>query len=451
MTRKSEAGQALVFGVVILGIALMGFAGLGIDVGMMRYQKRLLQNAADSAAIAGATNLAYSGVATAAQNAAAADGYTSLTSNSGTCPTSVTSDTITVNNPPQTGPHSSGASASSYVEVCMARLQPTFFMRILGVANQTVSARAVATNLGGGGNTDGCMFTLGSPTSSIEGVNVTGSVAINASSCGIVDNGNFNTTGKAFDVCTASFAVNGTAGSTGTGSTACGSKGVFCTSAPTCPATGAPAVGDPLAYLTAPPKPANATCPTTIGNSGSCTTTAQGTSVVTDSTTVLSPGTYSNLVFGKNSTTTLGAGTYYIDGTPGITFNGGGSVSGTNVTFYFTGSATINATGGGNKLDMQVSAPTTGTYAGILFYQDPNDLSPPTLGGDNNTNLTGALYFPTVQLTLFGNANLNASSSYSLVVAKALAMTGNPTLYLNSDYSSLPNGVSIIKNAILVE
>ena len=56
-----------------------------------------------------------------------------------------------------------------------------------------------------------------------------------------------------------------------------------------------------------------------------------------------------------------------------------------------------------------------------------------------------------MQLTLLGNANLNANSQYSIIVAKALALTGNPVLYLNSNYSGLPNGVSIIKNAVLVE
>ena len=40
-------------------VVLMGFAGLGIDMGMLRYQKRLQQTAADSGALAGANNLAF--------------------------------------------------------------------------------------------------------------------------------------------------------------------------------------------------------------------------------------------------------------------------------------------------------------------------------------------------------------------------------------------------------
>src|SRR6202021_3022398 len=46
MKRKNEGGQALVFAAVGL-VVIMGFAGLGIDMGMLRYQKRLPQTAAD--------------------------------------------------------------------------------------------------------------------------------------------------------------------------------------------------------------------------------------------------------------------------------------------------------------------------------------------------------------------------------------------------------------------
>ena len=58
MRRKSEAGQALAVTVVAM-VALIGFAGLGVDMGMLRYEKRLQQSAADAAAIAGANDLAF--------------------------------------------------------------------------------------------------------------------------------------------------------------------------------------------------------------------------------------------------------------------------------------------------------------------------------------------------------------------------------------------------------
>src|ERR1700729_3550660 len=55
-----------------------------------------------------------------------------------------------VNNPPLSGPHSSGANAAKYVEVLVAVVQPTYFMNIFGTSSEVITARAVATNLSGG-------------------------------------------------------------------------------------------------------------------------------------------------------------------------------------------------------------------------------------------------------------------------------------------------------------
>src|SRR6266404_9103832 len=76
MKRKNQSGQAWV-GSAIAMVVLCGFAGLAIDMGTLRYQKRLQQTAADSAAIAGALNLEFrSGVQAGAVNAAGQNGFT---------------------------------------------------------------------------------------------------------------------------------------------------------------------------------------------------------------------------------------------------------------------------------------------------------------------------------------------------------------------------------------
>src|ERR1700730_710573 len=56
MRRHRESGQALVF-VGLSLVVLIGVIGLSIDMGYLRYTKRRLQTAADSAAIAGASVL----------------------------------------------------------------------------------------------------------------------------------------------------------------------------------------------------------------------------------------------------------------------------------------------------------------------------------------------------------------------------------------------------------
>ncbi len=223
MTRKREAGQALIAAAAILGIVLMGFAGLGIDMGYMRYQKRLEQTAADSAALAGAAELLYSSAYNAAaQHDAVANGFTNGANNV----------TVTVDSPPTSGPHN---GVSGYVEVIVAQIQPTFFMRIMGINNETVTARSVATSTA---SSSGCIYVLGTSSTAIS---VVGGSTINATSCGIIDDGGL------------SINNNGTinASSTGIAGAYNNNQGHVNPA----PVTGITPASDPLAYLT-PPTPA---------------------------------------------------------------------------------------------------------------------------------------------------------------------------------------------------
>jgi hypothetical protein len=462
MVRNREAGQALVFTALALTV-LMGFAGLAIDMGVLRYDKRLQQSAADAGAIAGANNLQYdavgsTGVITGAQTASAKNGFTDngsgQVSNCTSASAAIGTVCVQVNNPPAAGPH---AGNNKYVEVLVSAVQPTFFMKVFGVAKETITARAVATNVSGGGPNSGCLYTLGPPNAAIEGVNITGSATLNAPTCGINDDGNYDPTGG-----TVNLIIN--AGTFGVVGSDTGHGGnVTCTSQPApCPAYGMPTAADPLSYLTAPSQPsASLSCP----SSGLC-------SISTSGTTTLQPGTYASIKFGKNSTTTLSPGLYYInnaDGSGGLIFDGKASVTGTGVMFYLTcppgtttfpctNGATVGATGGGNVPDITLTAMTTaqatqltGTseYAGILFYQDPHDTAAPSLGGDDQSFFNGALYFPTVELSFFGNAK-GTGYTAGIVVAKALSLTGNPTVNLIGT-AGLPPGVSILTNTVLVE
>jgi Flp pilus assembly protein TadG len=435
MTRKNEAGQALITTALALGV-LMGFAGLAIDIGALRYQKRLQQTAADAAAIAGASNLcptpgsgscsAYGGVTTGAQNAAAANGYTDNTgSEDGPCdqtPPVVGCVTVTVNNPPASGPHT---SASNYVEVLVSAVQPTYFIKLLGISSQTVVARAVATNLSGGAN-GGCLYTLGPPStpgSGIEGTSIIGSGAtVNASACGIVDNGDFNSGGNALNITSGTFGVSGTPYPGGT---------AVCAASSTCPTPSTPAASDPLSSLTSPCSPYPCT---------------GGSALTISSDTAVSPGTYTSISITGSYTVDFGAGTYIIDGSGGLSCPGGTqtptpTIRGTGVMFYFTNAATFNCT---SAASIQLSGPTSGPYAGILMYQDPNDTTGPQLGA-TNSNLQGALYFPKARLNLFG------SHSVGIVVAYGLVLSGvNPIVNLQGN-AGIPAAVGILKNATLVE
>jgi len=420
MPRKKEAGQALLIAAAALGIILMGFAGLGVDMGYLRYQKRLQQTAADSAAIAGAAELLYggAGVAAAAEHDSAANGFT----NGGTgCPGGVGCVTVTVNNPPASGPHS---GAAGYVEVLVAQVQPTFFMRILGVNSETITARAVATDTA---NSSGCLYTLGTTASNTYGISVIGGATITANNCGVIDDAGLqvNNGGK-ITAASIGVAVPGTP--------PCSPPS--CTPLPT---TGIVPASDPLSYLT-PPTPASP-CITdpTIGNGVP--------------TTTLSPGTYCSMTIcgnnGGGSTVNFNSGVYIINGN--FTVGNGCTLNGTSVMFYeVTGTISLGPMYGSANLNL--TAPTTsnastGASAGILVWQAASDTNPVTINNGSNATLTGALYFPTAALTLAGGSN---TTPYTIVVAKSIASSNGASLTLNSNYSSLPGG-SPIKDALLVE
>jgi hypothetical protein len=437
MRRNKEAGQALVL--VAAGMVfLIGIAGLGVDMGVLRYEKRIQQTAADAAAIAGANNLASSsgGVIAGGWAASATNGFTD---NAGGALSSCTASGATVGtvcvqisdpaSGPSTGPHKNNPN---YVEAYVSEVHDTYFMKIFGATKQVVTARAVATSVSGASSGGGCLYTLGAPNASIQGVAINGSAILNAPTCGINDNGNYDPTGGALTVNAGTFGVSGGCSGSGCGKTG---KEVTCAdqSSTDCPAYSAPASGDPLARLTPPCSP--------------CT----GGSLVKPSGGTVSPGTYSEIRITGNGTVTFNPGIYVIDGSGGVNCTGNANINGTGVMFYFTGGATWSCTGTGV---MNLTAPSPSNcpvcasqYDGILMYQDPGDTNGPSLGGNNGSFFDGALYFPSSQVTFFGN---NKSISVAIVVADAFALSGNPTVNLQGT-AGLPPGVSILTNAVLVE
>ena len=419
--RRTDAGQSLVV-VALSLVAILGFAGLAIDMGMLRYQKRLQQSAADASALAGASNLPpNTGWVVGAENAAATNGFTDTgggqVSNCTGAGAAVGTVCVQVNNPPASGPH---AGNSNYVEVLVAAVHPDYFMPIFGVKHSSVVARAVAGNLGSG---SGCVFALNPNGGGIQGLNTNGAATLNAPNCGVVDNGDFNTKGNALTINADWLSVSGNYIKTGNGgSLACGAT------PNACPAVNAPAASDPLQYLTPPCSPC----------SGGAALNASGT---------VNPGTYTSISVGPGNVI-FSPGVYVIDGSGGLSIGANATVTGNGVTFYFTNGGTFTSVG---TPSIQLSAPNSGSYTGILFYQDPNDTTGPSLGGDSSSFYQGALYFPAADLTFFGNGAFNGNAAYTIIDAGAVALSGHPNLTVNATYSGLPGGVSIIKNAVLSE
>lgn len=450
---KSQGGQALLLFVLSVPL-LFGMVGLAFDIGFLEMMQRRAQTAADAGAIAGAIGLPYSEVTAGADAGAAANGFPS--------------SSVTVHNPPTLGPHAGGSCSGSspsancnYVEVIVQQSVPTFFLRVINIASSTnVAARAVATNLSGD-----CIFALNPTASGALTIEPFALVDINAPACAmIIDSNSSSAFSAALDI------VNITTSQTSiVGNYSCFIA--ICTFTPA-PIIGATALSDPLAYL---PVPTLGGC-TGAGTSLSYST---GTHTVTPAShcynvtitgaanVTFNPGAYTSITVNGAfaPTLTFNAGTYTIEGSGSLNLTGSGAtVTGTGVTFYLGHSATggLHLYAGDNVSVfnyMKLTAPTTGTYAGILFFQDRGNASNACIGGCggsvsgifNFLQVQGALYFSDAQLTMDGCCQYTTSNSYytayEIVVANKIAIAWD---WFNDDYSSLPGG-SPIKKTVLTE
>ncbi len=423
MKRRNQKGQTLVMAAFTL-IILLGFSGLAIDLGVLRYERRVQQTAADAAAIAGADELRFNhgGIVLAGRNAATGTGFT----DGGTACTATSSIgciSVAINTPPSSGPHASNAN---YVEAIVTVVQPTFFMRALGRDRSLVAARAVATTVGDAGYGSGCIYTLGPPAKGIDGIFAGGTNDVNAPTCGIFDNGNFKASGATLQIDAAAIGV---AGRVQMG----GDPYVHPT-----PVEGIVPVSDPLAFLQPPPV---------------------GTAIAFDPANPVPNSTYSSIRINNTQVVNFPAGTYVVAGN--LTINAGATVcnqvgsgcsptgtANSGVTFYVTNGGTVTIDGGAT---VQLSAPTSGTYAGILLYQDRADTSAAKVEGNSNSFYEGAMYFPTAQLTFGGTSFTNSEADYTIIVSNNLKIDGTAEINIRSNYYSLPGGVSIIEHAVLVE
>jgi hypothetical protein len=390
--QQRESGQALVAAVFGL-VVLLGAAGLAIDVGYLRYQRRLQQSAADSAALAGAAESAAGNATSAAQADSSLNGFTN----------GVNNVTVAVN-------PAFAFGTNTGVQVQVSAVQPTFFMRIFGVNTATVSTVAVALF----SSTKNCVYALNG-----FGTALNNGATVAAPGCGIVVNSNLLNTGS---ITANSVSVHGTASGSATSPAA---------------VTGTVEAGDPLYRLTPPAGGTGCTAAMYNGPTGAAPPL---------NPRPLRQGRYCSIVVTGNVNLTLNPGTYTIT-TGGVSLNGKGTVTGTGVTIYLTGNAgsvAINTAPTANET-LQLRAPTTSALAGILFYQDPGNTQTANIDGKGTSRLQGALYFPGATLNL---SNTGTLAAYTLAVAKTLSLGG--TVNLGSNFSSLPGG-SPIKNAVLVE
>jgi Flp pilus assembly protein TadG len=359
----------------------------GVETGYWFYRQASLQSAADAAAYAaalearaGSTNTV---ITSAATTAAAANGF------------STTNGTIQITNP-----YGGGGGGSTSVKVLLTRTEKRYFSQVFTTTPVQTSAKAIATF---STSANACIVALDKSASGA--VSFSGNSTLTLTSCNVMANSISASSVTAQGSATVSVPCIMTAG--GVSLTANVTQ-TSCTSS----LTQLPQVADP--FKDVPPPTASGNCKNGNGNT-------------------LQPGNYCN---GMNlsGNVNLNAGTYYVSGD--IKINANANISGSGVTIFLAGSSSITING---NATVNLSAPTTGTYSGILFYGDPSNTSSVSnkFNGTAGSKLTGALYFPTQDVSYLGN--FSGTSGCMQIVAKTVQWTGNTTMSVNCSSYGMKN------------
>jgi hypothetical protein len=381
----NQKGAAVVMFALMLPVFIGGL-GLAIDAGAMYEQNRRMQTAADAAAMAAAQEVRALNVGSyedAALNGAEANGYVRAGAIG-----------IEVRNPPTTGAFKGDAE---YVEVVVSEPQPLFFMTMFKNSADTIRARAVA----GTSPNDTCLLVKNATAA--KAFDATGNATVRFEGCSIhVNSGHGSAASATGSATVEASSVNVVGGSNGENFNPD-------------PYTGAEAMVDPLASFTMPAP-------------GTCTFTSK--QIIMTSRT-LNPGTYcGGIELRSQAKVKFNPGTYYLVG-GGLNANAGAALTGTGVTFVNTEKKPSYAydriwINGGAAIDL--SAPTSGIWQGILFYQDPkiNSTKQNVFNGGAGMTLTGIVYFPTTSTKISGNFGSNANQI--LLIVDKVEFSGNASI-----------------------
>ena len=131
---------------------------------------------------------------------------------------------------------------------------------------------------------------------------------------------------------------------------------------------------------------------------------------------------------------TFDPGIYYIDGSAGGSLDIGSQavVNAPGVVFILTTTsadystvARVNMNGGAQ---VNLTAPISGTYAGIMMYQDRRATtnSSNLVNGNASSVYQGSLYFPQQSLTFSGTSGMNTNCMQ--IVARQVTFTGDSAI-----------------------
>lgn len=196
------------------------------------------------------------------------------------------------------------------------------------------------------------------------------------------------------------------------------------------PETDCPEIPDPLSARPTPTVPS------------SC---LKNNYTITSGSDILKPGLYcGGITVQGTAQVKLEPGTYVVRG-GALLVTDQASFTGVNTGFYLTGNQSRLRFEGAATISL--TAPKTGTLAGILVFVDPKmpNYLQHEISADNANTLLGTLYLPKGWLDVSANKPVADKSAYTIVVADRFTLGAGPTMVLNTNYSStdvpVPDGV----------
>ena len=390
--------------IALLMPVLIGFVGLGIDAGMWYSRKREMQSAADSAAISAALTFLSNSNKNAAEEMGKSDAVRSGFDNEG-------------------GVINVSITDEGNAKVTLSEPQQMFFSAIFLPEPITITANAAAGPVSTSDSTSTfCMLALDTGMDkalewmgSSQGQIKCGVASNSASASSLYMNGNAQLAIDGGVDGAVDLAVKGQI--TKLGST---------TLSPRNPPVLGGGGKDPYVDLTVPTSPA------------ACTYTNFS---INQKDQTLSPGRYCGglKLNAKSSNAKFNPGVYIIDGgefSAEGNSQGQGSatdIKGDGVTIILTGSgndyATLKIAG---STQIRFTAPDSGPYKGVIFYQDRNapsfqgnNLIQNSHVGSSQAHYSGAIYFPAQELFFAGNTQLQDQETCLQVIARKITFIGN--------------------------
>jgi Flp pilus assembly protein TadG len=443
----SRRGQALLLATMSLFV-LFGVMGLAVDLGWSYYRKQVAQTATDAAALAAAVVAENA----AGNNTIVCGSYNIVCQIATACPaisgspanniqngclyakangfTNSGNQTLTMaSSAAGTAPDPSTFTVLYTVTATAGETIPQLFSGLLGNTSGKITAQSTAEVVQL--PIPDCIYVLKQGNVPNALVATGSNSRINAPNCGIAVN---SSSASAFAISgnapvTAGF-IKIVGGYTNSGQIA---------PSPT-PKTGQSVTADPLATLPAPPAPTT------------CDHANFNINQPPNATVEVYPGTYcGGINIGGQTSAHFHPGLYYVYGGGIIFQNNSSNDTGTDVVFFNTDGhgipglvtsnyAPIHITGQSN---VNLSAPTTGTYAGILFYKDRLYTAPSTSNTDQidattQPILVGTLYFPgdNLNLTGQGGIGMTVGSNSPAIIADTINVNGGGAAITTSAGSS---------------